>query len=91
MESNFTMGIFQEEQLSFNDFRCGKSQCMFVLLQKIKAKARGNLEVLEGIYRNSWRNYFGAYPWPNDKTPIVENPYLGRSIRPLMRMAYYDL
>lgn len=73
---NFTLGVFHEEAINFKSVD-GKEIPMHVwVLQQNRGKALELLEVLK-TSASTLENYFGPYPFPEDKIAVVETPYLG--------------
>lgn len=73
---NFTLGMFHKEEIEYTSIDGNAIPMMVYVLDENKDKAPMLLSVLENSTRTH-ENYFGEFPFPEDKIAVVETPYLG--------------
>ncbi len=73
---NFTIGKFHREQKAFTSVSGKQMPIVFYILDEHREKASPHLDMAMKMIR-SHENYFGEYPFIEEKFGLVETPYLG--------------
>ena len=73
---NFTIGVFAKVEKEFTSISKRKMPVIFYVLKENEKKASAHLDMAMKMIR-SHENYFGEYPFINEKFGLVETPYLG--------------
>lgn len=73
---NFTLGVFHKEEKEYLTVEGNTIPMMVFVLDENKHNGPMLLSVLENSTKTH-ENYFGEFPFPDDKIAVVETPYLG--------------